>query len=163
MNFPLCILATGGTIDKIHDPVTERLVFSGQSNIPQILHECRITGLEHHVLMLKDSLDLTDHDRQSILEAVLARCEERIVITHGTSTMPLTAEFLDKKVGNKTVILTGAMRPFSLFQSDAAFNLGGAILAARMCEPGVYIVMNGQCFVAGEVQKDIERAMFVPK
>jgi L-asparaginase len=159
----ICILATGGTIDKVHDPITERLIFAQHSQVPQILHECRIHNIYHEVLMLKDSLDITESDREKIFAAVMARPERSIVVTHGTSTMSMTAEFLKAQVTGKTVVLTGAMRPFSFFQSDAGFNLGGAIVAAKSLANGIYIVMNGNIFNAGNVIKDPSLGIFTKK
>lgn len=147
-------------MDKVHDVVSEKLVFSDHSLVPKILAECRADNIDHEVIMLIDSLDMTDSNRQEILEAILSRSEERIIVTHGTSTMPETAEFLKGKVEGKTIVLTGAMRPFSLFQSDAPFNLGAAVTAARVLPSGVYIAMNGEIFEAGKVEKNVEAGRF---
>ncbi len=154
------IFATGGTIDKIHDPVTEELVFDGKTRIPEILKQCRSEQIPHEVLMLKDSLHMGENDRETIKKAVLARHEHSIIISHGTGTMEKTASYLKDHMEDKTVVLTGAMRPFSLFNSDASFNLGSAITAAQLCPPGVYIAMNGQIFKAGNVTKDRETGFF---
>jgi L-asparaginase len=86
------------------------------------------------------------------------------VITHGTDTMPETAAYLANRMSNlaqKTLILTGAMRPFKLGQSDASFNLGAALMAVQHLPAGVYIVMNGQVFSAHQVKKDRTRGVFV--
>jgi L-asparaginase len=159
----LCILATGGTIDKEHDPIAEQLVFTGRSHVPDMLVEFRAGEIPHDILMLKDSLGMTDEDRETILRAVLSRPEKSIVITHGTDTMEITAEYLAGKTGDKTIALTGCLRPFSLFRSDAGFNLGGAIVAARTMPAGVYVVMNGRVFRAGEVSKNKKTGFFAEK
>ena len=158
----VCIIATGGTIDKIHDPIAEALVFSGGSHIPEILEEARIHNVNHVVVMLKDSLQMTEEDRALILKAVQARPEKAIVITHGTSTMTVTAAYLKGKVGDRTVVFTGAMRPFSFFKSDAGFNLGSAIGAAQAASPGIYIAMNGRIWPEGTVRKNEAKGMFEP-
>ncbi len=157
------ILATGGTIDKEHDPIAEALVFSEHSRVPQMLKEFRSEHLAHEVLMLKDSMEMTEEDRAKICAAIQARPETCIVVTHGTSTMPETSEYLRDRIKDKTIVLTGAMRPFSLFQSDAGFNLGGAIVAAQALPHGVYIVMNGRIFDAGHVKKDAAAGVFLDK
>lgn len=157
----ICIIGTGGTIDKDHDPITEKLVFSESSHIPTMLSEFRVPEIPHSILMLKDSLEMTDADREIIRDAILKRSEKCIVITHGTSTMSETAVYLKKYIQDKVIVLTGAMRPFSLFQSDAGFNLGAAIVSARLLSNGVYIAMNGQVFKAGEVQKDTDKGIFI--
>ncbi len=146
-------------MDKVHDVIAETLVFAAQSQIPQMLRECRVADVPHESLMLKDSLELTDADREAILQAVLKRPETGIVITHGTSTMTATAAYLNGRT-DKTIILTGAMRPFSFFQSDAGFNLGAAMAAAQACAPGIYIAMNGRVFPEGTVRKNEAKGIF---
>jgi L-asparaginase len=156
------ILTTGGTFDKVHDWRTERLEFAGEgaSEVPVVLAHgrCDFPFLEH--VFQVDSLEMTDADR----EVIAARCaeapEECLVVTHGTSTMAETARYLAGKALPKTIVLTGAMRPHSLFVSDAGFNLGGALVAAQTLGQGVWAVMNGRVFAADEVRKDTERGRF---
>lgn len=156
------ILITGGTLDKVHDTITEGLIFTddGESQVTDILKVGRCHHPAQTILMQKDSLDMTGADRDAILNAVLAAEQSRIVITHGTGTMELTAQYLDGKIGDKTVILTGAMRPQSLGKSDAGFNLGGAIIAAQTLDYGVFAVMNGRVFEAAQVHKDTSLGRF---
>ena len=156
------ILITGGTLDKVHDTVTESLVFGGggKSRVSNVLKTGRTDHPRLKVLMKKDSLDMTEADRSLILQSVLEAPQDRIVITHGTGTMELTAKFLDGKIGDKTVVLTGAMRPQSLGKSDAGFNLGGAIIAAQTLDYGVFAVMNGRVFEASQVKKDTALGRF---
>jgi L-asparaginase len=110
--------------------------------------------------MSLDSLDMTDTHRQDILEAVVSSEEQSVVITHGTGTMDQTARFLEGKVGSKTVVLTGALRPFALGKSDAGFNVGGAVIAAQILPEGVYAVMNGRVFKAKDIHKDVKSGRF---
>ena len=158
----ILILITGGTLDKVHDTITEGLVFedNGESQISDVLRVGRCHHPAQHILMQKDSLDMTEKDREDILQAVLDATQDRIIITHGTGTMELTAKYLDGKVGDKTVVLTGAMRPQSLGKSDAEFNLGGAIIAAQTLSYGVFAVMNGRVFEAEQVHKDTALGRF---
>lgn len=158
----ICILTTGGTLDKEHDPISETLVFSKKSHVPEMLSRLRVLETDFEQVMLKDSMGFTDKDRELIKHAVQGRKEEGIVITHGTSTMTLTAEYLQKEgLGeNKTIVLTGAMRPYSLFLSDASFNLGTAIGGARSLPHGVYVAMNGLVHKAGQVQKNSATGYF---
>lgn len=150
------IIVTGGTIDKVHDMLSEGLGFepSGSSHLPDILRQARCYFPEVQQIMLKDSLELTAADRATMLDAVLSAPEDGVVITHGTSTMGETTRYLDGRVGNKTVVLTGAMRPFSLGMSDGAFNLGCAIAGAQLLAAGVWATMNGRLFPALNVAKN---------
>ena len=158
----LRILVTGGTIDKVHDTRSEGLSFSpdGSTHIPELLRigRCHFPTVE--LLMLKDSLYFDDADRAAIASAVAAAPEPAIVITHGTGTMGETARFLAGRTGDRTVVLTGAMRPFSLYASDGEFNLGGAIVAAQLLAPGVWGVMNGRVFEAARLDKNVEQGRF---
>ena len=158
----LRIIVTGGTIDKIHDPMTEGLAFAKDQStqIPEILSfgRCHFPKVER--IMLKDSLDFDDSDRDAIVEAVNAAEESAIVVTHGTGTMGQSARWLAKRVSGKTVVFTGAMRPHSLSFSDGPFNLGGAIIAAQTLPDGIYGVMNGRVFEAAKLDKNTEQGRF---
>ena len=156
------IIVTGGTIDKVHDARSEGLSFSpdGATHIPEMLRigRCHFPVVE--LLMLKDSLGFDDADREAIAAAVGRAAEGSIVITHGTGTMGQTARFLAERIEGKTVVLTGAMRPFSLYASDGEFNLGGAVIAAQILAPGIWGVMNGRIFPAETLNKNVEQGRF---
>jgi len=157
---PVGVLITGGTLDKVHDTQTESLVLDGETRVPEIFDQGRTPISRFKTLMQIDSLDMRDKDREIILKAIITSPENRLVVTHGTGTMELTAKYLDGKVGDKTVILTGAMRPQSLGKSDAGFNLGGAIIAAQTLDYGVFAVMNGRVFEAAQLHKDTALGRF---
>ena len=156
----LQIFTTGGTIDKVYfDALSEFQV--GASPLDAILSEANVSiGYALTSLMKKDSLELDDADRAVVRDAVLACEAKHVLITHGTDTMAQTAEAL-RDIADKTVVLTGAMQPARLRSTDAIFNVGFAIAAARMQPPGVYIAMNGRVFEAGHVRKDRGAGQFV--
>ncbi|AUQ54779.1 asparaginase [Phaeobacter sp. HS012] len=158
----LRIIATGGTIDKVHDTRTEALSFrsNSESHLSQMLKIGRCYFPVVEVLMLKDSLDFDDADREAILQTASNSAENALIITHGTGTMDVTAQFLDGQIPDKTVVLTGAMRPFSLSASDGDFNLGSAVIAAQLLESGVWGVMNGRVFPAGALRKNTALGRF---
>ncbi|MBE3637752.1 asparaginase domain-containing protein [Mangrovicoccus algicola] len=156
------LILTGGTLDKIHDTASEGLAFppDGASQVPGLLAEARCHHPAVTELLQMDSLDFTDTERQAILEACAAAAEPALVVTHGTGTMGQTARFLDGRLPGKTVVLTGAMRPFSFGRSDAGFNLGGAIIAAQCLPEGVWGVMNGRVFAAADLEKNVATGRF---
>ena len=164
MNSPrdICILITGGTLDKVHDTISEGLGFEDThpTHMDDLLQQARTKVKRCEILMKIDSLDMTDHHRGIILKAVQAASEKAVIITHGTGTMEITANYLSQHIKDKTLILTGAMRPFSLGQSDAAFNVGGAIIAAQILPHGVYGVMNGRVFKAEQLRKNVQTGRF---
>ncbi len=154
------ILTTGGTIDKLYfDDMSEFKV--GSPQIVEFLKEANATfDYEVQTICRKDSLDLTDEDRQQIHAAVANDSEnERFLITHGTDTMIQTAQSL-ADIAGKTIVLTGSMNPARFRVSDAGFNVGFAVAAAQTVPPGVYIAMNGQVFDPGNVRKNRERHCF---
>ena len=155
----LHILATGGTIDKVYfDALSEFEV--GEPAVPAILADAGIGyPFELTSLMRKDSLDLTDEDRDRIRNAVLASSAEAILITHGTDTMVQTAKYLGH-IDDKTIVLVGAMQPAALKATDAVFNSGFALACAQLLPPGVYIAMNGEVFAPEDVRKDREGKRF---
>ena len=150
------IFITGGTLDKDYQTTTGDLVFS-QTHTKQLLNEANMTlSVDLTTLMLKDSLEMTDKDRELIYQACKNANAKQIVITHGTDTMVETALYLQKNqsLKNKTIVLTGAMRPYMLGQSDASFNMASALMAAQLAQNGIYIAMNGQLFNADKVSKN---------
>lgn len=161
----IALLACGGTIDKDYNVLNGELDFA-QSYLPELLKQARHQlNLRLETLMLKDSLDMTQADRECILNACLNAPENLIVITHGTDTLTQTAEYLEQHLTDqispqKTIVLTGAMRPFRLAESDASFNLGSALMAVQATRPGVYIVMNGRLFEANQVKKNRQLGVF---
>lgn len=158
----LRLLVTGGTFDKHYDELSGTLAFDA-TNVPAVLARgrCRLP-LEVEVLMLKDSLDLTDADRSRIVAAARDCAEEHIVVTHGTDTMVDSARVLAVADLPKTIVLTGAMIPFPFGSSDGLFNLGSALSFAQVLPDGVYIAMNGRCFPWDNVRKNRELGVFEP-
>jgi len=157
---PIRIFVTGGTFDKQYDEVKGNLFFK-DSHLPEMLKLGRSKlALEIRTLMMVDSLAMTDADRDIIVEQCRAVPESRIVITHGTDTMAITASALAERIQNKTIVLTGAMFPYAFGSSDGLFNLGSALAFVQTLSPGVYIAMNGRCFAAGRVRKNTETGIF---
>ena len=153
------IFTAGGTIDKVYFDANSKFEI-GDSLLPELLAESNIhEGYAIRELMRKDSLELTDDDRDGILEAVKQTEHSRIIITHGTDTMAQTAQVL-KTLPDRTIVLTGAMQPARMRRTDAIFNIGFAWAAARLLPPGVYIAMNGEVFEAGAVRKNLEAQKF---
>ncbi len=156
----LRILATGGTFDKVYNPVTEKLEFT-ETHVPEILRLGRVTAkVEVERLMLKDSLYMTNSERQLILERCKGCLEDRLLIIHGTGKMVETAQVLGQNLEGKTAVLSGAMVPFTVHESDAVFNFGVAYGAALALPTGVYIAMNGRIFYWNSVRKNTELGHF---
>jgi L-asparaginase len=154
------VFVTGGTFDKEYDELTGRLFFK-DTHLPEMLRlaRCR-ASLTLQTLMMIDSLDMTEADRRRIVDECRACAESRLVITHGTDTMPETARALLEAGLGKTVVLTGAMVPYAFGSSDGLFNLGSALSFAQVLPPGVYVAMNGRCFPGDRVRKDRAHGIF---
>lgn len=155
----ISIIAVGGTIDKVYFDAKSQYEV-GPPNIAKVLGEMNL-AVDYTVtsLMRKDSLDLTDEDRQLIRAAVRQDPSDRIIITHGTDTMVQTALCL-LPAGGKTIVLTGALEPALFKTSDAVFNIGCALAAVQTLAPGVYIAMNGAVFAAENVRKNLAENRF---
>lgn len=153
------IFTTGGTIDKLYFDAKSSFQV-GEPQILEVLREANIT-LEVRVtpLLRKDSLEMTDADRQLIRRAVEATDILQIVITHGTDTMIGTGKAL-RGIPDKTIVLTGAMQPARFRNSDAIFNIASAITAAQTLPTGVYIAMNGRIFDPQNSRKNVELNRF---
>ncbi len=154
------IFITGGTFDKEYDEINGRLYFN-DTHLPEILELGRC-GLDVSIrtLMMIDSLEMTDQDRELIVNAC-HKCEEKsIVITHGTDTMEVTARALGEAIKDKTIVLTGAMIPYKFGSSDGLFNLGTALAFVQSLPPGVYVAMNGKYFTWDNVRKNKSKGSF---
>ena len=161
MTTGILVLTTGGTIDKNYfDALSEYQIVD--SGIPALLAEARV-ALPFRVVevMRKDSLELTEADREVIAAAAQAAPESRIVVTHGTDTMTETARVLAAAVPGKTICLTGALSPARFAETDAPFNLGMAFACVQTAPPGVWIAMSGQVFDGLKVRKDRAAGKFV--
>jgi len=146
-------IAVGGTIDKIYFDAKSKYEV-GEPAVLKMLDDLPIhIDVEVTPLMAKDSLDMTEQDRSIVREAVIQSSASKILITHGTDTMPETARSL-ANISGKTIVLTGALQPAVFKDSDAQFNVGGALGALQAIKEGVYIVMNGQLFDGLNVKKD---------
>lgn len=154
------IFITGGTFDKEYNEITGQLYFN-DTHMHDLLDmgRCRVP-VEIRTLMMIDSLEMTQEDRELIVHQCNQCEEEMIVITHGTDTMADTARVLADKVKDKTVVLTGAMIPIKFGSSDGLFNLGSAIAFAQSLPKGVYVAMNGRYFKANNVRKNKQTGVF---
>jgi len=154
------IFVTGGTFDKEYNELTGELYFK-ETHVCEMLRLGRcLLEVATDQLMMIDSLQMTDADRQLILGRTLAADADRIVITHGTDTMEQTADVLGRAKIPKTIVLTGAMVPYTFGSSDGMFNLGTALAFVQTLPPGVYVAMNGSCFPWKSVKKNRQLGVF---
>ena len=154
------IFSTGGTFDKEFNELNGELYFKKTQ-----LHELLKLGrsqlnVKVETLMMIDSLNMTDDERQYIIKKCQKEASQRIIITHGTDTMVETAKILAKHIQDKTIILTGAMIPIKFGSSDGLFNLGSALSFVQILEPGIYITMNGRYFNWNNVKKNKNLGIF---
>ena len=158
----ICVFITGGTFDKTYDEIRGRLSF-GETHLPEMLRLGRSrVPVSMQTLMMIDSLEMTDADREAIARRCVDCSESCIVVTHGTDTMVETAAVIARAVRGKTVVLTGAMIPYAFGSSDGLFNLGSALSFVQVLSPGVYLAMNGQHFSWDNVRKNRETGTFEP-
>ncbi|MCX6190271.1 MAG: asparaginase domain-containing protein [Bacteroidetes bacterium] len=154
------IFVTGGTFDKEYNELTGALYFKDTHIQDLLLLGRSRLDVSIRTLMLIDSLEMTDADRNIVVESCKRCNEERIVITHGTDTMSITAGVLAQEIKDKTIILTGAMIPFKFGSSDGLFNLGSALAFAQSLPHGVYVAMNGRYFKWDSVKKNKQTGFF---
>jgi L-asparaginase len=155
MSTPVRIFVTGGTFDKEYDERTGNLFFKDTHLRDMLkLARCRVP-VEVRTLMMVDSLDMDDDDRELIINQCRKCDQQRLVVTHGTDTMADTARALgEAALAGKTIVLTGAMIPFAFGSSDGLFNLGAALAFAQSLPAGVYVAMNGRVFNWDNVRKN---------
>jgi L-asparaginase len=153
------IYTVGGTIDKVYFDRKSKFEVGGPK-VGEILQEANV-NFEYEIssVLHKDSLSMTDQDRQMIFDTIASDQHSYIVVTHGTDTMIQTAQKL-KTIPGKVIVLTGAMEPARFKSSDASFNIGCAVAAVQTLTPGVYIAMNGRIFDSDRVRKNPEKNWF---
>jgi L-asparaginase len=157
---PIRIFVTGGTFDKEYNEITGQLFFK-ETHLPEMIARSRVTPeVTVSTLMMIDSLDMTAGERTMIAGQCNATPEDKIIITHGTDTMAVTASVLAEKVAGKTIVLTGAMIPYKFGSSDGFFNLGCALAFVQALPPGVYVAMNGRYFNWDNVRKNRQTGQF---
>ena len=159
---PIKIFVTGGTFDKEYNELNGELYFKKTH-----LHEMLALGrsqlkVDIETIMMKDSLEMSNDDRNTIVQQCLESDESKILITHGTDTMVETATLLAKKITTKTIVLTGAMIPYKFGSSDGLFNLGSALSFLQSLPHGIYIAMNGNIFNWDNVKKNKKLGLFQP-
>lgn len=154
------ILVTGGTFDKEYDEINGKLFFK-DTHLHEILElgRCKVP-VNIRTLMMIDSLEMTDTDRELILTNCRQSEEDKIIITHGTDTMEVTAQMLGEAKLKKTIVITGALIPYKFGSSDGLFNMGSAMAFVQSLPHGVYVAMQGKYFMWNNVKKNRASGVF---
>lgn len=158
----LLVITCGGTFDKEYGTGAgvQNFTFGESPAARRILHRARADGIYVTVCLKKDSLEMTNQDRELVRDLCVGGRETRIVITHGTDTMIETAKLIANTKIGKTIVITGSSQPAAMRETDADFNLGFALGVARVAGHGVYIAMNGKVFRSNEVKKNPKTGVF---
>ena len=160
MDHCIKLFVTGGTFDKSYNELNGKLVFK-DTHVHSVLRQGRcLLDVRVEALMLQDSINMRDSQREYIVHSCMEEVCGRIVITHGTDTMVDTAALLAAKEIQKTIVLTGAMIPYTFGSSDGLFNLGSALSFVQTLPHGVYIAMNGHYFNWDNVRKNKKHGIF---
>lgn len=161
----ILILNTGGTFNKRYNPLKGELeVPNDNKALESILRYCYNTPYTLKAIVHKDSLEMNDEDRALILKTIQADDSNKILIVHGTDTMDITAQYLDLQVKDKTILITGAMVPFSIDTVEATANFMFALGDLHVKENvGVYISMHGITLEHTSIYKNRAKGIFEPR
>ncbi len=158
------VIITGGTIDSVWDGTHDTAMVGESSVLPDYFTKVKLYDkIEFTTVCMKDSRAMTSEDREAVLRTIEESAAKKIIVTHGTYTMPDTAKVLkaNLKRTDQTIVFTGSMTPLKGFDfSDAPFNIGFALAKVQDLEPGIYLCMNGRCFTPEEVAKDLAEGKF---
>lgn len=160
----ILFVQTGGSIDKDYPRATKGYAFEiTEPAVKRILQKVK-PNFEFEIISVlkKDSLDITEKDREKIHETCKKANGNKIIVTHGTDTMMETAEKLSD-IKDKVIILTGATKPEKFSDSDAQFNIGTAVGAVNVLNNGVHIAMNGRIYSWDSVERNLETGQFIEK
>lgn len=158
----IVFIQTGGTIDKDYPRTTNGRGFEfGEPAISRVLEKLNPT-FEYHIVIpiQKDSLEITNSDRENLANLIKSNDGEKFIITHGTDTMIETAHYLGKRIKNKLLVITGAMKPERFTNSDAPINIGCAIATANLMEKGIFITMHGIVKSYLEIERNLETGKY---
>ncbi len=158
----ITFIQTGGTIDKDYPKKIKGYAFEiSEPAVGRIIEKLN-PSFEYEIISVlkKDSLEITDEDRDKIKDMCKKTKNDKIIITHGTDTMLETAKAISE-IKDKTIIITGAMRPERFSNSDAPINIGTAIGAINALENGVYIAMQGIVFRWDKCTRNMITGQFV--
>ena len=159
----IAIINTGGTFNKRYNPINGELEVPKDSlALDEILSFCHNIDFEVYNIVSKDSLDINDDDRIELLNLIQKLSYDNIIVVHGTDTMHLSAQFIENRVKNKNIILTGAMLPQSINKTEATLNFAMAIgFLNSSVENGVYISMHGSVKNHKKLVKNREIGQFL--
>ena len=156
----IAFIQTGGTIDKDYPKVTKGWAFEiAEPAFNRVLEKLNPSfSFNSYELFKKDSQEITLEDREKLKSLCESISEDKIIITHGTDTMVETAKYL--RHTNKTIVITGAMKPERFSNSDAPINLGAAIAACQTLNKGSYLVMHGMVIPHEQVERDLQTGKY---
>lgn len=157
----ILIISTGGTFNKVYDPIKGELVIDETSQALETIASKWLCEFEMLNIIGKDSLDMTNHDRLELLATINQADQHHILVVHGTDTMDLTADYLADAELEKSIVLTGAMVPYSTDPVEATANFASAYgFIHALNEEGVFIAMNGVIGPYDKVRKDRAQGRF---
>lgn len=161
----ITVINTGGTFNKRYNPIIGELEVPKDSlALDEIISYCYNIDFDVLNIISKDSLEMSDVDRELIVKTIKNCKNQNIIIVHGTDTMDLTAKYLDEKIKDKTIVLTGAMLPISINKVEATLNFSQAIgFLNSNCENGIYISMHGSVKNYKKLVKNRELGKFLEK
>jgi L-asparaginase len=160
----ITFIQTGGTIDKDYPRTTKGYAFEiSEPAVKRVLEKLN-PAFKYEIIsaLKKDSLEITEQDRQHLFDICATQENEKIIITHGTDTMIETAAAL-RSIPGKTIVITGAMRPERFTNSDAPINIGIAIGAVSSLPHGIYVAMHGRVYRWDTVTRDLDNGQFIEK
>ena len=161
----ILIVSTGGTFNKIYNPITGVLeIDEMSSSILDISSKWQIENMNLVNIISKDSLDMTNEDRELLLQCITDTEYKKIIVIHGTDTMEISADLISKNINKKSVVFTGAMVPFSVDKVEATANLASAVgFLLGTPKDGVFIAMNGINSKNHLITKNRGKGLFILK
>lgn len=161
------VLTTGGTIEKTYSEDDGSMKNRESLIKSKLIKRLRLphTDIEVEEVMCKDSLDMTEEDRETICRRIQLRAQSGhpIIVLHGTDTLHLTIAHCQAQVPSPTVpiLFTGAMMPAGFEDSDAIQNFTEALALSQVVAPGWYVSFHSTLHKGDTIKKDRERRTFV--
>lgn len=160
----IAVFSTGGTFNKVYNPLTGTLEIDPEAKALREIMKRWLCRFELHTLLHKDSLDLDDTDRETLIRTIRQSGARKVLVVHGTDTIDRTASVLEAKIPDRQILLTGAMIPYSIDPVEATANFASAVGWLLGNDTlGIYIALHGLILPHRSIYKNREKGIFLPR
>jgi L-asparaginase len=157
----MTIINTGGTLNKRYNKIDGSLYVPKDNIAIEKISKNYIENKKIIGAIYKDSLDIDNNDREKLVQTINIIKDTKILIIQGTDTIDKTPLYINKYIKNKTILITGAMKPYEIepFEASENISMGYGFLISQE-NKGVFICMSGLILPFDKIKKDKIQGVF---